>query len=77
MRLSELQNKDIISVLDGRKLGNIIDAKINQASGELEALIIEPRHFFFNFFSLREEFLVNWHDIEKIGTDVILVRSKF
>ena len=29
MRLSDLQNKDIISVADGRKIGNIIDENGN------------------------------------------------
>ena len=29
MNLSDLQNKDIINVLDGKKIGNIIDARFN------------------------------------------------
>ena len=42
MNLSDLQNKDIINMLDGKKIGNIIDAKFNIATGNIEKLIVEP-----------------------------------
>ena len=29
MRLSELQNKDVVSVSDGKKIGNIIDISLD------------------------------------------------
>ena len=76
MRLSELQNKDIISVLDGKKIGNIIDIKIDETKGLIAALIVEPNRFFLNVFSLKEESEIYWSDIEKIGEDVILVKTK-
>ena len=34
MRLSDLQNKNIVSVTDGRNIGNIIDVKIDEETGE-------------------------------------------
>ena len=40
MRLSELQHKDIID-LNGNKIGNIIDVKLDSA-GHLISLITEP-----------------------------------
>lgn len=76
MRLSDLQHKDIISVLDGKKIGNIIDIKINETNGAIAALIIEPTRFFLNVFNLKEEYEINWFDIEKIGEDVILVKTR-
>ena len=39
MRLSELQHKDIID-LNGRKIGNIINVKLDM-SGKLESFVIE------------------------------------
>jgi len=74
MRLSDLQNKDIISIIDGRKIGNIIDVKIEEKTGKIIALLVEPNRFFLKFFSLKEEFEIYWSDIEKIGEDVILIR---
>ncbi len=74
MRLSELQSKAVISLLDGKKIGNIIDIKIEEGSGKIQALIVEPNHFFLKVFSSKEEIEVYWTNIEKIGEDVILVK---
>ncbi len=72
MYLSELQNKDIISLKDGRKLGRIIDAEINP-QGQIIFLIIETRRSFKKFFSHQEENKISYDDISKIGEDVILI----
>ncbi len=72
MRLSELQHKDIVN-LDGRRIGSIIDVKVNN-TGQIEGLIVEG---FKNIFKSRknsgEEIEVSWSKIKKIGQDVILV----
>ena len=39
MRLSELQSKTIVSVTDGKNVGNIIDVNI-MMDGHIESLII-------------------------------------
>lgn len=72
MRLSELQSKDIINIYDGKKIGNIIDVKIND-KGELEGLVVEHSKFFVSFFTSSNEVEIKWGQIEKIGEDVILV----
>ena len=43
MRLSDLQHKDIID-LEGKKIGNIIDVKLDE-SGNLLSLIVETALF--------------------------------
>lgn len=76
MRLSDLQSKDVINITDGKKIGNIIDIKIEEATGRIESLVVEPNRVIFNMFSSHQEFDIYWTDIEKIGEDVILVRMK-
>jgi YlmC/YmxH family sporulation protein len=76
MRLSDLQSKDVISVIDGKKVGNIIDIRISESTGQIEALVVEPSHFFLNFFASHQELEIHWSEIEKIGEDVILIRIK-
>ena len=39
MRLSDLQNKSIVSITDGKNIGNIIDAKIDEETGNIISLI--------------------------------------
>ena len=46
MRLSEIQNKDVINLNSGMKVGNIIDIKINSETGKIESLILEKKKFF-------------------------------
>lgn len=75
MRLSELQNKDIINVNDGEKIGRIIDINID-TNGSLKSLIIEKYKFLISMFSNKAEIEIKWNEIEKIGTDVILVKIK-
>lgn len=72
MKLSDLQDKDVISVIDGIKIGNIIDIKIT-LTGEIEYLVLEKKSN--KFFSSGEEINVKWSQIKKIGEDVILVES--
>lgn len=72
MRLSDLQSKDIINVQDGKKIGNIIDVKINERGG-MEGLVVEQSKFFLSMFSSKNEVEIKWSQIEKIGEDVILV----
>ena len=71
MRLSEIQNKDVIN-LSGVKLGNIIDIKINQEDGKIESFILEKKKFS-SLFSSSSEVEVYYNQIKKIGDDVILI----
>ncbi|MEG0826087.1 MAG: YlmC/YmxH family sporulation protein [Bacilli bacterium] len=73
MRLSELQNKDVINVIDGKKIGNIIDVIIDD-NGGLVSLIVEKSKFLISMFTNKSELEIKWKQIEKIGADVILVR---
>lgn len=74
MRLSDLQHKDVINMLDGKLVGNIIDVSINALNGNMETLIVEKSNFFVSLFSNKNEIEIKWEQIEKIGEDVILVR---
>ena len=75
MLLSDLQNKDIINMHDGKKIGNIIDARFNQVTGNIEKLIVEPSK---SLFSIKNNSLeINFNQIKKIGEDVILVEFVF
>ncbi len=75
MRLSDLQNKDIVSVMDGRNIGNIIDVKINPETGAISSLVVEAGKSFGKFFNKDTDTEIRWEEITKIGEDVILVRK--
>lgn len=73
MRLSDLQNKDIVSMIDGKKIGNIIDVSLDE-QGKLISLIVAQNKLF-HFFN-NNEIEVKWFQISKIGEDVILIDLK-
>lgn len=74
MRLSDLQTKNIVNIVDGKNIGSIIDVNVN-LEGNIESLVIENSRRFLSF-SKEEDLLVMWKDIAKIGEDVILVHVK-
>lgn len=69
MLLSSLQDKDIINVKDGKKIGMIIDADIDNNGRIIEFLVQKKKFFFFSTTTYR----VSFNQIDKIGKDVILV----
>ena len=75
LNLSDLQRKDIVNILDGKRLGRIVDAEIND-SGTIIHFVIEPRRFF-HLFHFKEDVLITFNQIKKIGEDVILVEFTF
>lgn len=73
MRLSDLQSKDVINITDGKKIGNIIDVKLEN-NGIMQSIIIEKSKFFVSMFTNKDEIEITWEQIQKIGEDVILVK---
>ena len=70
MRLSEIQNKDVVDVKSGKKIGNIIDVKIESINGKIDGLILEENK---GFFKGNDEYEIGYHQIIRIGQDVILI----
>ena len=73
MRLSDLQEKEIININTGKNIGTIIDIDIND-NGSINYLIIEEGRSLFNI-NKESDIKVSWEDITKVGEDVILVKK--
>ena len=73
MYLSELQNKDIISVKTGVNLGRIVDVEVN-SSGNIVSFIAEDKKLFRKVVK-NSEIVFTFGDISKIGKDCILVNK--
>lgn len=74
MKISELQSKDVVNIGNGRKLGRIYDLELDLRRGRIRALIIPGDARLFGWISNGREWVIPWHRIVKIGSDVILVR---
>lgn len=75
LRLSDLQTKNIVSINDGKNIGNIIDANVT-SDGTIESLVIEANKTLFSL-NRESDTEINWKDITKIGEDVILVKISY
>ncbi len=73
MKISELQRKDIVNVNDGKVIGRIIDAIINEEDGSFEGFVIEKSKYIRSLFSIEGDITIKFSQIKKLGSDVILV----
>ena len=71
MRLSDLQNKDIVDIKTGERLGVIIDAEINN-EGSIEKIYVYNKKGLISRLNSEEKKIL-WKQVKKIGFDVILV----
>ena len=69
MLLSSLQDKDVVNLVDGKKIGVIIDVSVDKTGRIIEFSVQKKKFFFFG----GSTFQVKWGQIDKIGKDVILV----
>lgn len=72
-RSSELRQKEVINISDGRRLGFVNDIEINLEDGTVEAIVIPAGSGFFRIMGRDNELIVPWERIKKIGEDIILV----
>ncbi len=76
MRLSDLQDKDVVDIESGDKIGSVIDAEIKGETGLITKLIVYEKRGFLDAFKMKDEQEISWDKIKKIGSDVILVERK-
>lgn len=75
MRLSELSGKEIVDVKRAERLGMLgqTDLEINEATGEINALLIPTGKWFQFRKQTNGEIRVPWKHIKKIGADMIII----
>ena len=72
MRLSELQQKEIINISNGKRIGIIVDVIVD-TSGNIQKLVLEEKRG--RKFS-KEEYEILWCQIVKVGDDIILIDTR-
>ena len=73
MTFTELRQKDVVNIRDGRRLGRPIDLVLNEMAA-VEALVVPVNGGFLNLLKQEKEgCLVPWNRIIRIGDDVILI----
>ncbi|EWH22467.1 YlmC/YmxH family sporulation protein [Bacillus haynesii] len=75
MRLSELSGKEIVDVKRAERLGVLgqTDLEINEQDGQITALIIPSVKWFGLGRKQGNDIKVPWSQIQKIGSDMIIL----
>ena len=69
----ELRCKEVVNVVDGRRLGHIIDVVFNLESGYLQGVVVPGEKKFWNVFKNSPELFIPLCQIVKVGEDAVLV----
>jgi YlmC/YmxH family sporulation protein len=71
---SDIRQKDVINITNGRRLGTIVDMNFS-SDGRITSISVPGPFSVMNLFrSNRTDVVIPWESIVKIGEDVILVR---
>ncbi|HAX72884.1 MAG TPA: YlmC/YmxH family sporulation protein [Firmicutes bacterium] len=74
MTLTDIEEKDVINVVTGERIGFVSSLKIDTSSGQILAITVQSSMRFASFFAKDEgAVIVPWNQILKIGEDVIIV----
>jgi YlmC/YmxH family sporulation protein len=76
IKTSDLVEKEVITLRDGRNLGPISDIEVDLEQGVVEAIIVPGPGKFLGIFARENDIVIPWRDIVNIGIDVILVNLK-
>lgn len=72
-KFSDLQEKEVINICDGRRLGFVGDLELDIPSGKIRTLIIPVEGCRWNPFGRGRAYYIPWRCIRRIGDDIILV----
>jgi YlmC/YmxH family sporulation protein len=75
LKISDLRDREIININDGRRLGPIRDIELDLEKGKIQALVLPGYDGgkILNIFGKNEELVIPWENIRRIGVDAILV----
>ncbi len=72
-RTSDLRQKEVINLGDGRRLGFINDVEIDFDDGKIDSIVIPGTGRLLGLIGKDNELIIPWERIRKIGEDIVLV----
>jgi len=73
---SDLRNKEVINISDGKRLGYVCDIEIDMISGKITAIVLPGSKGVFWLLGKNNDCIIPWADIKKIGDDIILAEME-
>lgn len=76
MKFTDLHCKEVICICDGRRLGFISDAKVELPDGKIAAIVVPGPGKLFGVMGPRDDYVIPWNCIRRMGPDIVLVDIK-
>ena len=73
MKFTELRCKEVICISDGARLGFVCDVVVEVSDGCVVAIVVPGPCRFLGLFGRRDDFVIPWNCIRRIGPDIVLV----
>ena len=73
VKFTDLHCKEVIALCDGRRLGFISDVRIELPEGHVVAVIVPGPCRFFRLWGRKDDYVIPWHCVKKVGPDIVLV----
>jgi len=72
-KFTELLCKEVVCLCDGCRLGLVSDVRLELPEGKVAALVVPGRCRWGGLGSPREDYIIPWSSVCRIGPDIILV----
>ena len=76
MKFTQLQCKEVICVSTGQRLGFVSDVQVEIPGGNVQAIVVPCPCKGFGLMGKREDYIIPWNCIQRIGPDIVLVDIK-
>ena len=76
MKFTDLQCKEVICVATGQRLGFISDVQIEIPGGNVCAVVVPCPCKGLGLVGRREDYIIPWSCIQRIGPDIVLVDTE-
>lgn len=73
VKISDLRMREVINVMNGKRLGLIKDIEIDLEAGRIKSVVLPGNGKVLGLFGKNDDVVVPWQKIKKLGMDVILV----
>jgi len=76
VKFTELQCKEVICISDGRRLGFVSDVVVAVPEGNVCAILVPGAARHMGMLGHRDDYVIPWDCIRRIGPDIVLVDVK-
>lgn len=75
-RFSSLKCREVVNICDGARLGFVSDVEVDLKTGRITAIVVPGPCRFLGVAGRRDDYVIPWQCIQRIGDDIILIEAE-